>query len=194
MHLHARARERKGKKSRRASEQSRGRGGWTEKKKEKERLCFAPLFFSLDRAWAFFLALKMAASRPLVTVQGLDGTASGQTALPAVFTAPIRPDVVLQVRAGKEKSRLQSLFGGWTFSLDLSAAVPRSSEPFVSAHPLLSTHAVCLAERLGARGRGSFAFGGGRLMMAGGSVGRRSRRLLFHHHRPSRRPPVLHLP
>ena len=44
-----------------------------------------------------FFAFKMAASRPLVTVQGLDGTASGQTALPAVFTAPIRPDVVLQV-------------------------------------------------------------------------------------------------
>ena len=39
----------------------------------------------------------MAAARPLVTVQGLDGAAAGQTALPAVFTAPIRPDVVLQV-------------------------------------------------------------------------------------------------
>jgi len=44
----------------------------------------------------------MAAARPLVTVQGLDGAAAGQTALPAVFTAPIRPDVVLQVRWGEE--------------------------------------------------------------------------------------------
>ena len=52
----------------------------------------------------------MAASRPLVTVQGLDGTASGQTALPAVFTAPIRPDVVLQVRL--KRGLLAFLFGG----------------------------------------------------------------------------------
>lgn len=58
---------------------------------------------SFSRARALSLSVTwcepktMAASRPLVTVQGLDGTASGQTALPAVFTVPIRPDVVLQV-------------------------------------------------------------------------------------------------
>jgi hypothetical protein len=39
---------------------------------------------------------KMAA-RPLVTVQSTDGEPGGQTTLPAVFSAPIRPDVVLQV-------------------------------------------------------------------------------------------------
>ena len=45
---------------------------------------------------------QMAAARPLVTVQGLDGAAAGQAPLPAVFTAPIRPDVVLQVRVRKQ--------------------------------------------------------------------------------------------
>jgi hypothetical protein len=40
----------------------------------------------------------MAAARPLVTVQGLDGSPAEQTALPAVFLAPIRPDVVGLVR------------------------------------------------------------------------------------------------
>ncbi|KAG7672355.1 hypothetical protein KSW81_001319 [Nannochloris sp. 'desiccata'] len=33
------------------------------------------------------------ASRPLVAVQGLDGSAAGQVELPAVFTAPIRSDI-----------------------------------------------------------------------------------------------------
>lgn len=37
------------------------------------------------------------AARPLVTVQGADGEPAGQVTLPAVFSAPIRPDVVLQV-------------------------------------------------------------------------------------------------
>jgi hypothetical protein len=38
------------------------------------------------------------AARPLVGVQGADGESAGQTKLPAVFTAPIRPDVVQEVR------------------------------------------------------------------------------------------------
>lgn len=42
----------------------------------------------------------MAASRPLVTVQAVDGGAAEQTTLPAVLTAPIRTDVVLQVVTG----------------------------------------------------------------------------------------------
>jgi len=37
--------------------------------------------------------LKMAA-RPTVNVRGIDGAASGSLPLPAVFNAPIRPDVV----------------------------------------------------------------------------------------------------
>jgi large subunit ribosomal protein L4e len=37
------------------------------------------------------------AARPLVGVQGADGETTGQTKLPAVFSAPIRPDVVQQV-------------------------------------------------------------------------------------------------
>ena len=39
----------------------------------------------------------MAASRPMVTIQSLDGDSSEQLALPAVFTAPIRADIVQQV-------------------------------------------------------------------------------------------------
>lgn len=41
----------------------------------------------------------MAAARPLVSIQSLDGEASKeQLALPAVFTAPIRLDIVQKVR------------------------------------------------------------------------------------------------
>ena len=87
-----------------------GRGSRSKKKNEPFALSlFTP---SLSNACSFFSIKKntppkkMAASRPLVTVQGLDGTASGQTALPAVFTAPIRPDVVLQVRYARKSRRL----------------------------------------------------------------------------------------
>jgi len=34
------------------------------------------------------------AARPTVNVRGIDGAASGSLPLPAVFNAPIRPDVV----------------------------------------------------------------------------------------------------
>eukprot|EP00951_Prasinocladus_malaysianus_P030118 scaffold281843_cov24-Prasinocladus_malaysianus.AAC.2 len=40
----------------------------------------------------------MAASRPMVTVQPVDGSASTeQIPLPAVFSAPLRSDIVVQV-------------------------------------------------------------------------------------------------
>lgn len=40
----------------------------------------------------------MAAARPLVSIQSLDGDSSSeQLALPAVFTAPIRADIVQRV-------------------------------------------------------------------------------------------------
>ena len=47
----------------------------------------------------------MAAARPLVTVQGLDGAPAEQTALPAVFLAPIRPDVISLVSDRKNDER-----------------------------------------------------------------------------------------
>lgn len=50
----------------------------------------------------------MAAARPLVQVQGLDGNAVGQTALPAVFTAPIRPDLVNTVHTNVNKNKRQA--------------------------------------------------------------------------------------
>ena len=49
----------------------------------------------------------MAAARPLVSVQGLDGGAGEQTALPAVFTAPIRPDIVRTVHTNMAKNHRQ---------------------------------------------------------------------------------------
>ena len=36
----------------------------------------------------------MAETRPLVSVYGTDGEAKSKTPLPAVFSAPVRPDVV----------------------------------------------------------------------------------------------------
>ena len=49
----------------------------------------------------------MAAARPLATVQSLDGDATEQVALPAVFTAPIRPDIVRSVHTGMAKNARQ---------------------------------------------------------------------------------------
>jgi len=50
----------------------------------------------------------MAAARPMVQVQGLDGAAAGQTALPAVFTAPIRPDIVQTIHTNMNKNHRQA--------------------------------------------------------------------------------------
>jgi len=49
----------------------------------------------------------MAAARPMVSVQGLDGTAAEQTTLPAVFSAPIRPDIVRTVHTNMNKNHRQ---------------------------------------------------------------------------------------
>lgn len=43
----------------------------------------------------------------MVQVQGLDGSSVGQTALPAVFTAPIRPDVVTTIHTNMNKNKRQ---------------------------------------------------------------------------------------
>lgn len=49
----------------------------------------------------------MAAARPLVSVQEVDGKPSGTVSLPAVFTAPIRPDIVRTVHTGINKNHRQ---------------------------------------------------------------------------------------
>jgi large subunit ribosomal protein L4e len=47
-------------------------------------------------------------TRPTVTIIGADGKASGNTApLPAVFKAPIRPDIVQSVHTGLAKNKRQ---------------------------------------------------------------------------------------
>ncbi|PWN49988.1 putative RPL4A-ribosomal protein L4-A [Violaceomyces palustris] len=47
------------------------------------------------------------AARPTVNVRGLDGAASGSVPLPAVFTAPIRPDVVEAIHKNMAKNKRQ---------------------------------------------------------------------------------------
>ena len=49
-----------------------------------------------------------AAARPVVSVYGANGKATGATVnMPAVFKAPIRPDVVTQVHTGLNKNNRQ---------------------------------------------------------------------------------------
>ncbi|KAG2483858.1 hypothetical protein HYH03_017310 [Edaphochlamys debaryana] len=51
----------------------------------------------------------MAAARPLVSVINVDsGEAAEQTALPAVFTAPIRPDIVRTIHTNMAKNKRQA--------------------------------------------------------------------------------------
>lgn len=45
---------------------------------------------------------EMAAVRPTVNVRGVDGAASGSLTLPAVFTAPVRTDVVEAIHSALE--------------------------------------------------------------------------------------------
>jgi large subunit ribosomal protein L4e len=48
------------------------------------------------------------ASRPTVSIIGKDGAPTGAThAIPAVFTSPIRPDIVQQVHTGIAKNKRQ---------------------------------------------------------------------------------------
>lgn len=49
----------------------------------------------------------MAAARPLVGVQALDGDSKGQLGLPAVFSAPIRLDIVQKVHTDLSKNHRQ---------------------------------------------------------------------------------------
>jgi large subunit ribosomal protein L4e len=48
------------------------------------------------------------ATRPLVNVQSLEGKAAGQTQLPAVFSAPLRADIVQTVHTHLNKNRRQA--------------------------------------------------------------------------------------
>lgn len=51
----------------------------------------------------------MAASRPMVSIQSVDGdSSSAQLSLPAVFTAPIRADIVQQVHTDLAKNKRQA--------------------------------------------------------------------------------------
>jgi len=48
------------------------------------------------------------ASRPVVSIYGLDGSSVGETTLPAVLTAPVRPDLVQFVHTQMNKNKRQA--------------------------------------------------------------------------------------
>jgi len=48
------------------------------------------------------------ATRPLVTVFSTSGEKSGETTLPAVMTAPLRPDIVAFVHSNMNKNKRQA--------------------------------------------------------------------------------------
>lgn len=52
-------------------------------------------------------AVTMALSRPIITVHTIDGEASSSLRMPAVFTCPIRPDVVRFVHTSMAKNKRQ---------------------------------------------------------------------------------------
>ena len=67
----------------------------------------APTLFLTFSSRLKFVNFRMSA-RPVVSVYGSDGKPTGQNInLPAVFKAPIRPDVVTQVHTGLNKNNRQ---------------------------------------------------------------------------------------
>lgn len=56
----------------------------------------------------FFFGFCVKAARPLITVYDEAGETVGQTTLPAVFKAPIRPDVVGFVHTNMAKNKRQA--------------------------------------------------------------------------------------
>merc|ERR1712144_5792 len=60
------------------------------------------------KALHFEITTKMAVARPLISVFNEQGEVSGQVTLPAVFKAPIRPDVVHFVHSNLRKNARQA--------------------------------------------------------------------------------------
>ena len=63
----------------------------------------------------------MAAARPTVNVRGVDGAAAGSLPLPAVFTAPIRTDVVEAIHKNMAKNKRQPYAVSNTAGMENSA-------------------------------------------------------------------------
>jgi len=71
----------------------------------------------------------MAETRPMVSTYSGAGAVTGSVPLPAVFSAPIRPDVVRAVHTGISKNARQALRGAGGSSSRGAHAGPRSSPP-----------------------------------------------------------------
>ena len=98
------------------------------------------------------------AARPLVSVFSLEGTKAGETTLPEVMTAPMRPDIVQFVHTNMAKNNRQAY------------AVSPWAGKNVSAHSWGTGRAVARIPRVGGGGTsrsGQGAFGnmcrGGRM-------------------------------
>mgnify|MGYP001982986714 CR=1 FL=1 len=99
------------------------------------------------------------AARPLVSVFSLTGDKAGETALPAVMTAPLRPDIVQFVHTNISKNNRQA------YSVSVRAGKN------VSAHSWGTGRAVARIPRVGGGGTsrsGQGAFGN---MCRGGGSG-----------------------
>ena len=82
------------------------------------------------------------AARPLVSVFSLTGDKAGETALPAVMTAPLRPDIVQFVHTNINKNNRQA------YSVSVRAGKN------VSAHSWGTGRAVARIPRVGGGGAG----------------------------------------
>ena len=78
----------------------------------------------------------MAETRPLVTVYGADGAATGASVpLPGVFAAPIRPDVVRSVHTNIAKNARQAYAVMMKAGHQTSAAACTRTSPRTRARP-----------------------------------------------------------
>ena len=69
-------------------------------------ILFPPHSFKV--CFADYCVIAYQAARPLITVYDEAGENAGQTTLPAVFKAPIRPDVVSFVHTNMAKNKRQA--------------------------------------------------------------------------------------
>lgn len=70
------------------------------------------------------------AARPTVNVRGVDGAAAGSLPLPAVFTAPIRPDVVEAIHSTYQNSDAEFLLCGQILFALTSTTIETASHVF----------------------------------------------------------------
>lgn len=80
---------------------------------------------------------SLSAARPVITVYNDKGETSGSTcALPAVYKAPIRPDIVSMIHHEIAKNRRQP------YAVNVDSGRHRTAEPYFSLHLRMSSAAL----------------------------------------------------